>query len=100
MGITGNSSKVDQRAQPSGVPSHGEHRGGVGPSDGPDRIALDLHARLCELVPDVDLRIKFLRVPAAVDAAWTEARMLPVLRAQAKRIRAEITRLEHVATND
>jgi hypothetical protein len=87
-------STFDQHSQPSGIPVHGASRGGAAPT-GPDAVALDLHARLRELVPDQAERAALLKVPTNVDAAWLEARMLPVLRAKQKVMRTEIARLEH-----
>lgn len=86
-------STFNQHAQPSGVPSHGVPKGGAAVG-GPDQLVLGLHARLCELVPDSNERAALLKVPATVDAAWLEGRMLPVLRAQRKPLQALVARIE------
>jgi hypothetical protein len=86
-------STFNQHAQPSGVPAHGLPTGGS-TATGPDAVVLGLHARLCELVPDADERAGLLKVPANVDAAWLEGRMLPVLRAQRKPLQTIVARLE------
>lgn len=39
-----------------------------------------------ELVPDASERARLLSLPEHVEAAWHEGRMLPVLRAHARRI--------------
>ena len=93
MSLIGTSSKVDQNAQPSGIPQHGMLRGGA-QIGGPDGKLLTLHARLCELMPDAAERTKLLRAPANVEAAWHEGKMLPLLRARRKAIEGAVQRLE------
>lgn len=85
--------KSDQSTQPAGVPAHGMRRGGT-TADGSDQALLDLHARLSELVPVAEDRAVLLRIPVSVEAAWSEGRMLPVLRAQRKPMEAHIARIE------
>lgn len=87
-------STFDQHSQPQGIPAHGQSRGGAAPV-GPDAVAIALHVRLCELVPDQTERAALLKVPVNVDASWLEFRMLPVLRAKQKVMQTEIARLEH-----
>lgn len=93
------SNRVDQRAQPAGVPAHDPNLGG-GNLTPPDRVALALHARLCELIPDASARAGLLGVPEGVDAAWVAGRMLPVLRAHTKALDAAVSRLEHAAAQE
>ncbi|MCW2972858.1 MAG: hypothetical protein JWN72_1131 [Thermoleophilia bacterium] len=98
MDIGGQSNKANHISQPNGVPAFGLPTGGqVAP--GPDQAVLELHARLVALVPDAEERAALLRVPTKVDAAWSEGRMLPVLRAQRKSLMAHVARLERAAAN-
>ena len=90
-------STFNQHAQPSGIPEHGATRGGAG-ATGPDAAAFAVHARLCELVPDATERAALVQVPAAVDAAWLDGKMVPVLRAKRTAMEAAIARLEYDAS--
>ncbi|MCW2924512.1 MAG: hypothetical protein JWM98_1916 [Thermoleophilia bacterium] len=56
------------------------------PSKDPAVRVLADFQRLVEAVPDAAHRAALLGVPEPVDAAWREGRMLPVLRARARRI--------------
>ena len=96
MSNIGQPNNIDKRAQPSGTPNR-TPEGGTGALAGPDGDLLALHARLCELEPDADVRAKLLRVPANVDAAWQSGRMLPVLRAQRRLLESVVAQLERTA---
>jgi len=94
MSLADKSNRVDQRAQPSGVPG-APRLGGSGHAPGSDAEVLELHGRLIELEPDAAKRAAALGIPPAVEAAWSDGRMLPVLRAKTKAIRSTIATLEH-----
>lgn len=97
MSLADKSNKVDQRAQPAGVPAPDGTRGAAGSSSLEQRL-LGLHARLCELEGDAGARCALVGVPASVDAAWSAGRMLPVLRAKGKSIETAVERLERSAS--
>lgn len=97
MDIGGKTHKGNERTHADGLPAHNRDRGGRGRAASQDSVVLDLHARLCELIPDPAERAALLRVPVTVDAAWLDGRMLPVLRAQRKMIQAAVERLERAA---
>lgn len=99
MNLADRSGRLDQSTQPSGVPAHGMTRGGSTDSGTVEQQLFALHARLCGLVPDPQERADLIGVPASVDAAWLEGRMLPVLRAQRKHIQAAIERIEYDTTH-
>ena len=98
MTLRASHTSLNQNSQPDGVPAPDGTRG-TGGASGPDAIVLDLHARLCELEPDPATRAALLKVPATVDAAWLEGRMMPVLRAQRKPLEKLIASLEYDRTN-
>lgn len=93
MNLAGKHSRMDQRSQPAGVPG-APREGGAGHAPGSDDHLLALHARLVELVSDAEARAELLGVTSSVDGAWLAGRMLPVLRAKAKALRAIVDRLE------
>ncbi|MEO6866876.1 MAG: hypothetical protein ABI200_02525 [Gaiellales bacterium] len=97
MRLVGSYIKIDKDAQPSGVPQHGKSRGGAQVS-GPDGLLLALHERLCELMPDAAERMALLQVPANVEAAWLEGKMLLVLRARRKPLESAVQQLERAAS--
>jgi hypothetical protein len=94
MAEVGTTSTPNQQSQPAGIPtpdaSRGGHRGHA-----VDGAVLEAHARLCELMPDQAARAALLKVPTAVDAAWLEGRMLPVLRGRRTAIEAALRSLEY-----
>ena len=95
MSNAGKPNSIDQRAQPAGVPRNDANLDGVTGAAPADQRLFDLHHRLCELIEDADERVERLGIPAAVDAAWREGRMLPVLRAHGKKLQLAIASIEH-----
>jgi len=90
----GTSKKLDQSAQPSGMPAGSATRGGR-TQDAAILALFEVHDRLRDLQPDPDERAKLLGVTPAVEAAWIEGRMLPVLRARGATMRSLVARLEY-----
>jgi hypothetical protein len=58
-------------------------RTGVSSED--ERLLHD-YTRLCERLPDATARVKKLRAPVELDAAWQEGKKLPLLRARRRLI--------------
>lgn len=98
MTLADNTNRLDQNAQPAGVPAHGASRGGSSSGGTADQQLFTLHERLCELVPEPAERAALLNLPVSVDQAWRDGRMMPVLRAQRKAIQAVVDRLEYDAS--
>jgi hypothetical protein len=94
MAEVGTTSTPNQQSQPAGIPKPDAKRGGHR-HDAADEAVLEAHARLCELVPDQAARAAMLKVPPAVDAAWLEGRMLPVLRGRRSAIDTTLRSLEY-----
>lgn len=92
----GTSKRIDQSAQPAGMPAGAGARGGRSNDPGIQAL-LDVHDRLCELEPDVAERAALLGITPEVDAAWREGRMLPVLRARGSAMRKAVASLEYDA---
>jgi len=84
----------DQQSQPDGVPATDATRGGPAPATGPDAKLFELYNRLSELISDASKRAALLGVPEAVDAAWAEGRMLPVLRAKQRVLQSAVLTAE------
>ncbi|MCW2961379.1 MAG: hypothetical protein JWM25_1173 [Thermoleophilia bacterium] len=96
MNLSASPNSFNQNTQPAGVPAPDGTRGVEG-ATGPDRVVLNLHARLVELEPSAEARAALLKVTTDVDAAWLEGKMLPVLRSRQKAIQAAVTSLEYTA---
>ena len=72
-------------AQPAGQ-AYPHLEPGQAPGAGADRQVLALYAELCARVPDPAQRARLVGVTAAMEAAWTRAAGLPVMRAHRRAI--------------